>query len=435
MTIGRAIKFVAIVLGAAISVVTPVGGFHLGPHEAITRGALPANKTIEAWALDRVIDANKESDLHQTDDHRHFDNARDPGQICTLWNRGLNTYLDEAVKWAAPVGLEKRDLDSREAALVAFGRATHAIQDFYSHTNWIELQEALWNGGAASIPQAPILGQSCNLASVPGLHSGYFSVSSASQGLGCNASAQAAGWECHSTLNKDSDSEPRGSKQYGSGPGNHHGVAKAVAQAATASAWRALSDRIEARYSSDATDGRCVVAKLAWGGDRSCHRKWGATGDIKTHQEYAIPGGGGRLFHELTLDRLTISFHIDSVEYPGPAAPPVYADVRGTTRQRGTFCQWSVVGNFTSPKYCQPYTEDTIGSDDALVKVTPQSEPIELDWRVTFPGKKPDCGWPLIVRIDPGAPATQPFRDCKGGAPGLQPVRLIYSGSFKVLPE
>jgi hypothetical protein len=69
------------------------------------------------------------------------------------------------------------------------------------------------------------------------------------------------------------------------------------------------------------------------------------------------------------------------------------------------------------------------------VKVTPNSEPIELDWRVTFPGKKPQCSGPVIVRIDPGAPASQPFLDCPGGMPGLTPVRLTYSGSFKVSPE
>jgi hypothetical protein len=206
-----------------------------------------------------------------------------------------------------------------------------------------------------------------------------------------------------------------------------------LAEAATASMWRALADRIEARYTSDTTDGRCVFAKLAWGGNRSCHRKWGATGNIKTHQEYAIPGG--RLFHELTLDNLSLSFKIASEEYPGPQEPPVYAYVEGTTRQRGTFCQWAVTPNITTPKTCMPYTEDTIGSDDARVKVTPHSEPIELDWRVTFPGKKPDCGNPLIVRIDPAAPARQPFLNCPGGAPSLTPVRLTYGGEFQVFPE
>jgi hypothetical protein len=213
----------------------------------------------------------------------------------------------------------------------------------------------------------------------------------------------------------------------------YHQAAKAIATRATRTAWQALHDRIVARYETDATDGECVFMKLAWDGDRTCHRKWRAEGKIKTHQEYRIPGG--RLFHELTLTTVQISFRSQAVEYPGPNSPPVYADVRGTTLQRGTFCQWAVTRNGTTPKSCQPYRSDTIGSDDARIKVSPNSDPIELDWRVTFPGKKPKCSGPQVVRMDPGAPTKQPFLNCPGGAPGLVPVRLTYGGPFELSPE
>ncbi len=434
MTIGRAVKALVIVVGVG-TMVAPAVGFEPSLHTAMTRYAIPANKKIDADALRRVTDANEASDAHQLDFERHFDNARNPAEICARWTRGLNTYMDRAITLSRPIGVEKRELEDRDQALDEFGKVTHALQDFYSHTNWIELHEGTHGSAPLSIPEAPILAQICSPSALPPeLHSGYFDATSVSRGIGCDASALAAGWECHTTLNKDTAAKPRGGKQYGSGPGNHHLVANALAQRATESAWQVLADRIEARYESDTTNGKCVFAKLAWGGDRSCHKKWGATGMIKTHQEYVIPGG--RLFHELDMNNLTLSFKIDSsVGYPGPNEPPVYADVRGTTHQRGTFCQWAVTRNGTTPKTCMPYSEDTIDSDDAVVKVTPYADPIELDWRVTFPGKKPDCGNPLIVRIDPAAPARQPFLNCPGGMPGLAPAVLTYEGTFTVAPE
>jgi hypothetical protein len=436
MTIERVMRIVAIAGAVGAAVIVPVSGFHLGPHEAIVRSALPAGKKMDADALRRVIDANLSMDLHQADSERHFDNARDPADICDLWKRGLNNYLDRALTFAEPIGTEKRELADRDKALDEFGYATHAIGDFYSHTNWIELHPPSAGGVLfGTPPQAPILAQSCDAAAFPAdLHSGYFDVgsTSASNGLGCNAAARSKGWECHSALNKDSKDEPRGSMPFGGGR-NYHEAAVAVAEAATAAAWRALGDRIEARYGTVATDGKCVFAKLAWGGDRSCHRKWGATAEIKTFQEYAIPDG--TLFHDLTLDHLSLSFDIGSEEYPGPGEPPVYADVRGSTHQNGTFCQWVVTSKITTPRTCQPYRSDTDGSDDARVKVTPYSEPIELDWRVTFPGKKPDCGNPNIFRLDPGRPAQQPFLDCPGPEPIPFPARIRYTGTFSMHPE
>src|SRR5205085_12550613 len=111
-------------------------------HEYSLRRAIPANKEIGADGLNWVVAANRESDAHQFDSYRHFDNAWDPKEICTLWNQGLDAYLERAVKWAAPVGVEKRELDAPETALNEFGRATHALQDFYSHTNWVELHDS-----------------------------------------------------------------------------------------------------------------------------------------------------------------------------------------------------------------------------------------------------------------------------------------------------
>jgi hypothetical protein len=265
------------------------------------------------------------------------------------------------------------------------------------------------------------------------LHSGYFSLS---HGIsGCPSAGPPTGFaSCHSQLAKDERASGHGKDKIGGGNITYHEAAVAVATKATKSAWRMLHDRIVARYLTEDTDGECVFMKLAWGGDRSCHRKWRATGQINTHQQYAIPNG--RLFHELTMNNLTLRFHSDSVEYPGPNAPPVYADVRGTTLQRGRFCQWAQTPRGITPQQCQPYKSDTIGSDDARIKVTPDAEPIELDWRVTFPGKKPQCSGRVIVRINRGAGNnSQSFPSCPGGMPGLTPIVLRYGGKFTIAPE
>jgi hypothetical protein len=439
--INRTVRNISAVIAFGVSLTVSTAGFKPEIHAGMLRRALPANKVIDADALDRVIAANEWSDrpTNQDDAERHFDNGMNPAGICNLWKAGVDTYLNRAVALAEPAIPEKRTLSGRNLALDEFGKATHAIQDFYSHTNWIELHAASHGAAPAGIPQAPILGQSCDPAAFPpDLYSGYFTTSYtlSTNGIGCPPVplGPPRGFkECHSKLNKDSSSEPKGGTPYGSGLLNHHQVALAVAEAATKSAWRALGDRIEARYDSETTDGKCVFAKLAWDGNRSCHRKWGAVGGIKTRQEYAVPAG--QLIHELDLNDLSLSFHIGSADYLGPDAPAVYADVRGTTHQRGTFCQWAVTSKGSTPKQCQPYRSDTIGSDDGRIKVTPHAEPIELDWRVTFPGKAPECSGPVIVRLDRGAPAKQPFLNCPGGMPFLKPIRLAYGGVFSVAPE
>lgn len=433
------VRAVGIALVIAVLGAIPVAGFSLGAHEAILKGALDDGNTLNAEALKWITGSfamgggNLGSDRHQLSPEKHFDSAKNPMEICQLWERGLNAALKRAVELAAPVGIEKRKLDDRQGALEAFGEATHSLADFYSHTNWIELHELSHYQTPLAVPQAPILDQRCAPSAFsPRLHSGYFSLSHGTSG--CPSAGPPAGFgSCHSQLAKDEPTSGHGKDKIGGGNITYHEAAVAVSIRATRSAWRVLHDRIVARYLTDATDGECVFTKLAWGGDRSCHRKWRADGEIKTHQEYAVPGA--RLLHDLHLPAFPITFQSQSVEYPGPRAAPVYADVRGTTRQRGTFCQTVIPKKGPVQRRCDPYKSDTIGSDDARVKVTPNSDPIELDWRVTFPGKKPKCSGPVIVRIDPGAPSRQPFLDCPGGMPGLRAIRLTYSGTFKVSPE
>jgi hypothetical protein len=82
--------------------------------------------------------------------HVHFDNLADGREIAEIWHR-ITGGLVVAVAWAAQHG-EVR------AARQAIGVGLHAIQDFYSHSTWIDdpaRRERTWleQGGAGAGPE------------------------------------------------------------------------------------------------------------------------------------------------------------------------------------------------------------------------------------------------------------------------------------------
>jgi hypothetical protein len=278
MAVARLVGIPLVIVALAAIPTPPVAAFSLGVHEGILKDALGDGKTMSAEALKWVTGSftsgvgNLGADRHQLSAELHFDNAKSPTEICKLWQRGPNALLDHAVELAAPEGPEKRLLKDRQKALEAFGEATHAIADFYSHTNWIELHEPSHSQAPLSIPQAPIHGQKCDPAAFPlRLQSGYFSLL---HGLdGCPSSGPPARFAyCHSQINKDEPTKGHGKDRIGGGSITYHQVARALATEATRTAWQTLHDRITARYSSNATDAECLFMKLAWGEDHSCQR-------------------------------------------------------------------------------------------------------------------------------------------------------------------
>jgi hypothetical protein len=77
----------------------------------------------------------------------HFDSADSPAAICRLWRAGPETLLNEAARQAVeafrivptdPKGFDRLG-SHRSEALRFYGQYLHAIQDFYTHTNWLEL--------------------------------------------------------------------------------------------------------------------------------------------------------------------------------------------------------------------------------------------------------------------------------------------------------
>jgi hypothetical protein len=240
---------------------------NLNVHEKILRDALGDGDTMSEQALGWVITANKLSDLYQLTPERHFDNAPDRETICDRWKYGLKVFLDRAVELSAPMGRERQMLENRKGALKAFGAATHALADFYAHTNWVELSVAQKNLEAL----APLFGETCQSSDFPTqLESGYFSLR---YGIcGCPKVAgeltPPKGYRyCHEQLAKDHPDKGHGAERISVDGPTYHEVAVLLATRATRQLWKALHDGIVGRYTDRTTDAEALFVKLAWGQD------------------------------------------------------------------------------------------------------------------------------------------------------------------------
>lgn len=157
--------------------------FQLQYHAALTRDACPDNPTIQE-NLVTIVAANLATDLNQFESALHFDN-------CTF-----------------ELGVERIDglwqlIESNEEGnrYAVFGTMLHTVQDFYAHSNWIELNE-----GASPVPVWDL-----DLHSLPvDIVSGTFELDSPKK---CGPDAPT-----HEQLNKDSPSSEEGGRIVQSGP-------------------------------------------------------------------------------------------------------------------------------------------------------------------------------------------------------------------------
>jgi len=127
-------------------------------HEEMTREAL--GKYFSPRALEVILAANRKQDALRGQighDEYHFDNnALDKGR----------SYINEQRGFVIASLLSPGVLN----AWIAFGRLTHTVQDFYSHTNYI----TLWLDQHSGTPPAPpeIDPVQKDLIESPKLHSG-----------------------------------------------------------------------------------------------------------------------------------------------------------------------------------------------------------------------------------------------------------------------
>ena len=227
----------------------------LAVHERIVREAL--GDILSVPALRVVIRANRRSDLHQFAAERHFDNAANPRALCDLWQRGLSAWLARAVARCTPRDPAVTRLLDHRGSLAAFGLATHALADFYAHTNWIEL--AIARGESPQM--APLLGSVCDPESFPpALQSGYFHPR---HGLsGCPRAGPPPGFTyCHAQLNKDAPTRGHGAARPVPGGPTYHDLAVQLAISSTRSSWDALCARIRSAYGDGELPER-IIARL-----------------------------------------------------------------------------------------------------------------------------------------------------------------------------
>jgi hypothetical protein len=232
---------VLVSLSAGCLFAFPAAAFKLGPHEQILRtSVLPL---VGAAPFDQMVgdllsgQGNLGSDQHQFDEFRHFDSAPSRTAVCdratAAWNRFYIAIRDGVQPQNAP---EFDQVGGLAEARSAFGALTHALQDFYAHSNWVELYIA-----AGQQPQiATALFPTCVPAALPaGLETGYFSLA---YGLGgCPNSPLNDAWIppagfsfCHETLNKDSEQTRHGRELVPGSTQTYHALAAQLAAAHTA---------------------------------------------------------------------------------------------------------------------------------------------------------------------------------------------------------
>jgi hypothetical protein len=162
----------------------PLPQFDIQYHAALTEDACPDDPTIRD-NLAVIVAANVATDLDQFDSALHFDNcAFAPGaqRIDELWQ-----LIESGTIQQNPY--------------VLFGTMIHTVQDFYAHSNWVELHVA-----ESPVPVWDLVVQSLPAAIV----SGTFFLDTPKL---CGPDAPT-----HAQLNKDNPDSPEGSKVVQSGP-------------------------------------------------------------------------------------------------------------------------------------------------------------------------------------------------------------------------
>jgi hypothetical protein len=235
--------------------------FLIQNHERITRDAL-APVGVDDAAMNEILVGPPPgagavgSDAFVFDEFRHIDDAKNPAEICARTVEAWNFFTPIVLTGAQPVGPNGSDLVNGASARAAFGGLAHALQDFYSHSNWVED-----NIAAGQLDRlAPPLMPKCDPATLPaGLHTGYFSMDFSSDYPfgGCPPGGPPPGFaECHSTLNKDAFDAPRGMTPVPGVTMNHFDLASRLATTATVDLYWQVRGLVVDRY------GECAATNL-----------------------------------------------------------------------------------------------------------------------------------------------------------------------------
>ncbi|HVN55652.1 MAG TPA: hypothetical protein VMT46_15060 [Anaerolineaceae bacterium] len=206
---------------------------NLRTHERIVQEALSGRVGLQE--LKWIVRANLRCDLYLLSPERHFDNAPDRESLAILWEKGLNHYYSRALDWS------RRSSGLTRKYLEPFGEASHALADFYAHTNWVELQ--VENGDPEAL--APLLESSFDIHKFPsGIQSGYYSLHYGPTGCPRKDGVFQAPPPfrfCHETLAKDHAEKGHGGERVSPGGPSFYELAVSLAIRATSALWDRFS--------------------------------------------------------------------------------------------------------------------------------------------------------------------------------------------------
>jgi len=234
-------------------------------HEKITRAGLPPVEVDEAAFIQILIGPPlgagiAGSEIFQVPSFRHFDSAANPVDVCTRAQDAWNFFMPMILSASQPAGA---GLSDGRMARAAFGGFLHSVQDFFSHSNWVEL-----NLGAGQLdPPNPPLFPSCDPAALPaGLYTGYYDLALAADG-GCPPGGPPPPFaECHATLNKDDPNpslSPHGSQPVLGTDMNMYDVAANLAAKETAEVYQLVRSQVAGANGENAA--RCLFQASASG--------------------------------------------------------------------------------------------------------------------------------------------------------------------------
>lgn len=200
------------IMGMGLAVAMPTASaFYIQNHESITRAALPADQVNER-ALQEILVGPPPgggavgSDAFVGEEFRHLDNAVNPVEICNRATQAWNVFWPVIASGSVLAG---GGLVDGNAARAAFGGLLHTQQDFYAHSNYVEINLA---EGQPDRLAAPIFPTCDPAAFPPALHTGYFNLDFGDHDDplgGCPPAGPPPGFvDCHSTLAKDGTSSP-----------------------------------------------------------------------------------------------------------------------------------------------------------------------------------------------------------------------------------
>jgi hypothetical protein len=175
-----------LVVGLVPLIQHPVQAFYPEWHISIFMGTVGSNFDAEAQGyVENGLEASDSMTGHAFYPEWHFDSAKNPAELCQLWMKGPDKLLNDAAFYAVsaidPQTIVNDPFTApRFLALSAYGQYLHAIQDFYAHTNWIELHVAAGKvPGLAPIQKACVektLQDALPNPQKDKLQSGYFTV-------------------------------------------------------------------------------------------------------------------------------------------------------------------------------------------------------------------------------------------------------------------